>query len=262
MLNALQDEPERGGRWQRVILGVLVASVMQGGALWGTSVMAPQKRERRKPMVAQVVKLKPKPKPEPKVEEPPPPPPEPPPEPPKPKPKKKPKAKPQPKPQAQVPPKVDPPPEPPKAPPPPVTGLTAKSFGTGGKGPVLQLGNTTFGRPKAQLTAPVAEAPAAGPVAREGGAEPSVVVATLKSQVQPRYTPEAIAEGLEGVMPLLITVDEEGAVVSAKVLKSFGFGLDEEAIKAVRQWRYSPQLVNGVPTRVTKRITIKFQLED
>ena len=262
MLNALQDEPERAGRWRRVLLGVLVAGALQGGGLWGASSMEEPTRVRRKPMVAQVVKLKPKPKPEPKVEPPPPPPPEPEPPKPKPKPKKKPKPKPQPKPQAQVPPKAEPPPEPPKAPPPPLTGLTAKSFGVGGKGPVLQLGNTTFGRPKQQLSAPVTDAPAPGPVAREGVAEPTVVVATLKSQVQPRYTPEAIAEGVEGVMPLLITIDEQGAVVSAKVLKSFGFGLDEEAVRAVRQWRYSPQLVNGAPTRVTKRVTIKFQLED
>jgi protein TonB len=53
------------------------------------------------------------------------------------------------------------------------------------------------------------------------------------------------------------TIDEEGKVADARVVKSVPL-LDQAAIDAVRQWEYQPSLLNGVPTAVVMTVTVKF----
>ena len=53
------------------------------------------------------------------------------------------------------------------------------------------------------------------------------------------------------------TIDEEGKVADARVVKSVPL-LDQAALDAVRQWEYQPSLLNGVPTAVLTTVTVKF----
>ena len=53
------------------------------------------------------------------------------------------------------------------------------------------------------------------------------------------------------------TIDEEGKVADARVVKSVPL-LDQAALDAVRQWQYQPSLLNGVPTAVVTTVTVKF----
>ena len=53
------------------------------------------------------------------------------------------------------------------------------------------------------------------------------------------------------------TIDEEGKVADARVVKSVPL-LDQAALDAVRQWEYQPSLLNGVPTAVVTTVTVKF----
>ena len=53
------------------------------------------------------------------------------------------------------------------------------------------------------------------------------------------------------------TIDEEGKVADARVVKSVPM-LDQAALDAVRQWEYQPSLLNGVPTAVVTTVTVKF----
>jgi protein TonB len=66
---------------------------------------------------------------------------------------------------------------------------------------------------------------------------------------------------VEGLVILEATIDERGLVTDARVLRSEPL-LDGAALAAVRQWRYTPTLLNGVPVRVLMTITFNFKLSD
>jgi len=44
-----------------------------------------------------------------------------------------------------------------------------------------------------------------------------------------------------------VTIDEKGAAVQTKLLQSVGFGLDDVILETLRQWRFQPAKVDGVP---------------
>jgi protein TonB len=66
---------------------------------------------------------------------------------------------------------------------------------------------------------------------------------------------------LQGIVIIEATIDERGFVTDVRVLRSKPM-LDEAALMAVRQWRYTPTLLNGVPVRVLMTITFNFQLTE
>jgi protein TonB len=57
-------------------------------------------------------------------------------------------------------------------------------------------------------------------------------------------------------------IDERGAVSEVKVLRMAHPLLDREAILAVRQWRYSPLLLNGIRVPFMLTVTLSFRLEE
>jgi len=77
--------------------------------------------------------------------------------------------------------------------------------------------------------------------------------------VAPVYPVLAQASRIEGLVIIEAIIDEHGAVQSARVLRSLPW-LDEAALAAVRQWRYTPALLNGVPVPVIMTVTVRFQL--
>lgn len=77
--------------------------------------------------------------------------------------------------------------------------------------------------------------------------------------VRPVYPPEAKAQNVQGVVIVEIRIDEEGRVSDARVLRSIPL-LDQAALDAVRQWEFTPTLLNGVPTPVVMTVTLNFTL--
>jgi protein TonB len=57
------------------------------------------------------------------------------------------------------------------------------------------------------------------------------------------------------------TIDEHGDVIRAQVLRSIPL-LDGAALGAVRQWRFSPTLLNGVAVPIVMTVTVNFTLTD
>jgi len=97
---------------------------------------------------------------------------------------------------------------------------------------------------------------ATGPV-RVGGS----IRAPMKTQnAEAVYPPTARAAGVQGVVILEVTIAEDGTVSNARVLRSIPL-LDPAALDAVRQWRYEPTLLNGVPTPVIMTVTVNFSLQ-
>ena len=73
------------------------------------------------------------------------------------------------------------------------------------------------------------------------------------------YPVEAMAADIDGVVTAEITVNEQGIVADARVLKSNPV-LDEAALKAVREWRYDPTMVDGRAVPVKMTVTVSFSL--
>ncbi len=77
--------------------------------------------------------------------------------------------------------------------------------------------------------------------------------------VKPKYPPQAIAQGLRGIVILELLIDTRGNVASASVVRGVP-GLDEAAIAAVRQWRYEPVKVDGKAVSIRLTVPIAFSL--
>lgn len=99
----------------------------------------------------------------------------------------------------------------------------------------------------------------ADPQPQRAGGEVSRPVAI--HQPAPAYTEAARRAGVQGVVILEAEIDTEGRVTATRVLKGLPMGLDEEARKAVAQWRFAPATRNGEPVRVAFVVTINFRLE-
>jgi protein TonB len=83
----------------------------------------------------------------------------------------------------------------------------------------------------------------------------------LLHRVEPDYPSFAAKAHLEGVVILEAMVDQEGNVTDVKVLRSPHALLDREAQIAVRQWRYSPLVLNGIRERFILTVTLSFRLQ-
>jgi protein TonB len=77
--------------------------------------------------------------------------------------------------------------------------------------------------------------------------------------VSPVYPKEAVAARIQGVVILECTISPQGKVVAVRTLRSVPM-LDAAAIEAVRQWEYTPTLLNGVPVPVIMTVTVNFKL--
>lgn len=89
-----------------------------------------------------------------------------------------------------------------------------------------------------------------------------VVAPVVVKEVKPQYSPETMRARVQGVVTLECVVQADGTVGDVKVTKSLHEGLDQEAIKALRQWRFKPGVKDGkaVPVRITAELT--FSLRD
>jgi TonB family protein len=81
-------------------------------------------------------------------------------------------------------------------------------------------------------------------------------------EVKPQYTADAMRAKVQGTVLLECIVQEDGSVGPVKVVRSLDpiFGLDQEAIKAARNWRFTPGMRQGQPVPVIITIELSFTL--
>jgi protein TonB len=77
--------------------------------------------------------------------------------------------------------------------------------------------------------------------------------------VAPVYPQIAQAARVQGIVILEATIGPEGQVMNARVLRSVPL-LDQAALDAVKQWQFTPTLLNGVPVPVVMSVTVSFVL--
>lgn len=80
--------------------------------------------------------------------------------------------------------------------------------------------------------------------------------------VKPVYPASMRAAGRNGTVPLDALIGKDGTVVFARVLSANVHpDFANAAVDAVRQWRFTPTLLNGQPVEVLMTVTITFSLE-
>jgi len=78
--------------------------------------------------------------------------------------------------------------------------------------------------------------------------------------VNPVYPPIAQSARVQGIVIIEATIGPNGMVQDAKTLRSIPL-LDQAALDAVRQWQFTPTLLNGVPVPVIMTVTVQFTLQ-
>jgi TonB family protein len=108
---------------------------------------------------------------------------------------------------------------------------------------------------KAAAAAAAARAKARVAPVRVGG---KIKPPTKIKDVQPVYPDMAQSARVAGAVIVEATIGPDGKVIDAKILRSIPM-LDKAALDAVRQWEYTPTLLNGVPVPVVLTVTITFK---
>lgn len=83
---------------------------------------------------------------------------------------------------------------------------------------------------------------------------------SLLREVKPDYTEDGRRRHVEGDVVLEIVVKSDGGVGDVHLLQGLGAGLDQRAIEAVRQWRFSPARRQGAPVDVMVEVAVEFKL--
>jgi TonB family protein len=103
------------------------------------------------------------------------------------------------------------------------------------------------------------ESPPLAGVVRPGN---GVTMPRIIREVKPQYTAEAMRAKVQGGVLLECVVQTDGTVGDVRVIRSLDttYGLDQEAIKAAKQWKFAPGTRNGEPVPVMVTIELTFTL--
>ena len=84
---------------------------------------------------------------------------------------------------------------------------------------------------------------------------------TKTKNVQPEYPEAARTARVQGVVIIEAVIGADGKVADAKVLRSVP-QLDQAAVAAVKQWEFTPTLLNGKAVPVVMTVTVNFKLKN
>jgi protein TonB len=95
------------------------------------------------------------------------------------------------------------------------------------------------------------------------GKDKGVTLPKVVKEVKPHYSPAAKDAKVQGHVEVAAVVQANGTVGDVRVTKSLDqkYGLDEEAVKAVKQWQFDPGRKHGKPVPVEVSIDLTFTLK-
>lgn len=148
-------------------------------------------------------------------------------------------------------------------PPAPVFGVTQDSVAAGESPVAVPVGNTLMTKDRTLAKAPPAPLPPAAPPAPAFAPvdEESITEwPKARLEVKPAYPAIAQRMGIGGKVQLRIGIDRKGNIKSVHVLHKVGYGMDEEAVKAMWQFKFDPAKdPDGKPVDVVITYTHVFQ---
>ena len=95
-----------------------------------------------------------------------------------------------------------------------------------------------------------------GPYRAGSGISPPAI----QREVKPTYTADALRRRIEGDVVLEVVVLASGAVGEVQVVRGLGYGLDQAATTAMRQWRFHPARRAGIAVDVVVEVAMEFRL--
>jgi TonB family protein len=93
-----------------------------------------------------------------------------------------------------------------------------------------------------------------------GRGDPEYSYPKLKFSVEPEFSEEGRQQKVSGEVVVEIYVDNTGHVGDAWIGRALGFGLDENAVKAARQYVFEPQMYAGKPVGAETDVAVRFQI--
>ncbi len=90
-----------------------------------------------------------------------------------------------------------------------------------------------------------------------------VTMPEVLREVKPSYTAEAIRARVQGLVGLSVVVKNDGTVGDVTVTRSLDqkYGLDEQAVIAIKQWQFKPGTKDGKPVAVRVGVDLTFTLK-
>ena len=101
-------------------------------------------------------------------------------------------------------------------------------------------------------------------VASKPSVENKSFMASPVFRVEPLYPPEAAEQNLEGMVVLQFDIAEDGSTSNVSVVKAQpAYTFDKNALAAVKQWKYKPRIIGGVPQKQTDvMVQLDFRLAE
>jgi len=90
--------------------------------------------------------------------------------------------------------------------------------------------------------------------------ENGVKAPALIREVKPNYTSDAMKRQVQGVVEMSTVVKTDGSVGPIEITRSLDPDLDEEAMKALRQWKFRPGTKDDQAVNVEVNIEMTFTL--
>jgi len=90
---------------------------------------------------------------------------------------------------------------------------------------------------------------------------PGIIPPKLTKSARPNYPPEAMRAKVEGRVKMEMVVQADGTVCQVRVVSSLDhnrFGLDDAAVKAVKEMRFTPAMKDGVAVPVLLSTEMAF----
>lgn len=132
------------------------------------------------------------------------------------------------------------------------------SQGPGSGGGVGDGVGTGVGSGRGPGLGPGAGGGTGGGIYRSGG---GVTPPTLLTEVKPTYTSDALVRKIQGSVLLEVIVRRDGHPTDLRVTRSLDpGGLDQQAVEAVRQWRFNPGRLAGTPVDVLVTVVVDFSI--
>jgi len=88
-----------------------------------------------------------------------------------------------------------------------------------------------------------------------------VTAPELLHKIEPGYSLEARLAEVQGTAALSVVIGTDGKAADVQLRQGLGYGLDEQALKAITQWTFKPGMRTGVPVPVSATIEVNFRLE-
>jgi len=97
------------------------------------------------------------------------------------------------------------------------------------------------------------------PVPQRVRVSAGVMSGLILTRVAPDYPPDAREQRIQGVVTLHVIIDKEGNVSRLDLINGHPL-LAPSAIEAVKQWKYRPYLLNGIPVEIDTTVQVNFTL--